>query len=91
MQNKPCKVVSSLFQEIDSFKASNLGTNFDDMSSSSDASVSENLEKLRELFSGRLTKKPSNKGSTSPPRPLLLVKGKTTQLDYHSALGGAAA
>ena len=62
------------------------------MSSSSDASVSENLDKLKELFSGRSRKKkPLHKSSASPPKPLPLVKGKTTQMEYNFALSGTAA
>ena len=49
-----------------------------DMSSSSDASVGENLDKLKELFSGGRTKTKGLKHiGISPPKELPLVKGKT--------------
>ena len=62
------------------------------MSSSSDASVGENLDKLKELFSGgRTNTKGSKHSGISPPKELPLVKGKTIQLVHTNTLSGTAA
>ena len=53
---------------------------YNDLSSSSDGSVGENLDKLKQLFSGSKNQiKALKMAGPSPPREkLALVKGKTT-------------
>ena len=55
----------------------NISSFYEDLSSDSEASVGENLDKLKELFSGKKTIEPLLQ-NTSPPKNLPLVKNNTT-------------